>query len=528
MAARMRSSARRGDGVPLRPGGDATGTAAKDPDLVFANRGPGADLRPGCGCCRSSPPCAAAARVAPGGGQRRLAARALEAQADRRGWPGRVQFVGRLDAATQAGWYDRARGTCRCRAATRSRSRCWRRWPTAACPLLSDLPANRELVRHGDNGLILPTALAGAARLDALLQRAATVAGDNRAWVRQHALFAPAVQAFVERLRATLASPTMNILYLNHYAGSPTLGMEYRPYYLAREWVRAGPPGADGGADHSHVRARQPAPATRCRRHRLPLGAHAALPRQRPGSGAQHLDLPEPVWRDTDASGARVRPEVVIASSTYPMDIWVARRMARAGRRDGWSTRCTTCGRCRRWSCSTCRAGTPSSCCARWPRTPPTATPTRGLDAAQGARLHGLARPGPAQAVHRAQRHHAGGMAGRCRSAGPGRAAHAAGGAAAGRTLVGYAGSHGVPNALDTCSTPPRCCARADALRAGRRRPRETRLATRVQRRRAAQREPAAGHSPRRRSRRSWPASTSPTSAGSACRSTASASRPTS
>ncbi|WP_159105862.1 hypothetical protein [Ideonella sp. B508-1] len=25
----------------------------------------------------------------------------------------------------------------------------------------------------------------------------------------------------------------MNILYLNHYAGTPALGMEYRPYYLA-------------------------------------------------------------------------------------------------------------------------------------------------------------------------------------------------------------------------------------------------------------------------------------------------------
>ncbi len=70
-------------------------------------------------------------------------------------------------------------------------------------PLLSDLPANRELVRHGDNGLILPTGATPApADLDRLLQRAAAVASDNRAWVRQHALFAPAVQAFVERLRA--------------------------------------------------------------------------------------------------------------------------------------------------------------------------------------------------------------------------------------------------------------------------------------------------------------------------------------
>jgi hypothetical protein len=32
----------------------------------------------------------------------------------------------------------------------------------------------------------------------------------------------------------------MNILYINHYAGSPALGMEYRPFYLAREWVCAG------------------------------------------------------------------------------------------------------------------------------------------------------------------------------------------------------------------------------------------------------------------------------------------------
>ena len=50
----------------------------------------------------------------------------------------------------------------------------------------------------------------------------------------------------------------MNILYLNHYAGSPALGMEYRPYYLAREWVRAGHAVTMVAASFSHVRARQP------------------------------------------------------------------------------------------------------------------------------------------------------------------------------------------------------------------------------------------------------------------------------
>ena len=32
----------------------------------------------------------------------------------------------------------------------------------------------------------------------------------------------------------------MNILYINHYAGSPEMGMEFRPYYLSREWVKMG------------------------------------------------------------------------------------------------------------------------------------------------------------------------------------------------------------------------------------------------------------------------------------------------
>ena len=50
----------------------------------------------------------------------------------------------------------------------------------------------------------------------------------------------------------------MNILLINHYAGSTRHGMEFRPFYLAREWVRAGHRVQIVAASFSHIRARQP------------------------------------------------------------------------------------------------------------------------------------------------------------------------------------------------------------------------------------------------------------------------------
>ena len=122
----------------------------------------------------------------------------------------------------------------------------------------------------------------------------------------------------------------MNILYLNHYAGSPALGMEYRPYYLAREWVRAGHSVRMLGASFSHVRTRQPTLARELvdgidyRWFQAPAYQGNGLGRVR--NIAVFLRA---VWRASAALVAEQRPDVVIASSTYPMDIWVARRLAR-------------------------------------------------------------------------------------------------------------------------------------------------------------------------------------------------------
>jgi len=50
----------------------------------------------------------------------------------------------------------------------------------------------------------------------------------------------------------------MNILYIDHYAGSLSMGMEFRPYYLSREWIKMGYKVRIVGADYSHLRKVNP------------------------------------------------------------------------------------------------------------------------------------------------------------------------------------------------------------------------------------------------------------------------------
>ena len=122
----------------------------------------------------------------------------------------------------------------------------------------------------------------------------------------------------------------MNILYINHYAGSPALGMEFRPYYLAREWVRLGHRVQIVAADFSHVRAKQPSAGDSVldgihyRHYKTPGYRGNGL-----GRVKNIWSFLRQVWADTPRLLREAKPDVVIASSTYPMDIWVARRIAR-------------------------------------------------------------------------------------------------------------------------------------------------------------------------------------------------------
>lgn len=110
--------------------------------------------------------------------------------------------------------------------------------------------------------------------------------------------------------------------------------MEFRPYYLAREWVRAGHEVTIVAASYSHVRAVQPEVPGQAAEEVIDGIRYRWLPvPSYQGNGVGRLrsilsflrQLRADAWRLT----REFRPDAVIASSTYPMDIWVARKLAK-------------------------------------------------------------------------------------------------------------------------------------------------------------------------------------------------------
>ncbi len=123
----------------------------------------------------------------------------------------------------------------------------------------------------------------------------------------------------------------MNILILNHYAGSPDYGMEFRPYYLAKEWIKQGHNVRIIGGSFSHLRKIQP----------LKLGVEqidgityywVKTLRYKSNGIMRALSMFQfalkILMHGRKYLGA-FTPDVVIASSTYPLDIYPARKYAK-------------------------------------------------------------------------------------------------------------------------------------------------------------------------------------------------------
>ncbi len=129
----------------------------------------------------------------------------------------------------------------------------------------------------------------------------------------------------------------MRIVLVNHYAGSPRHGMEFRPYFLARAWRASGHHPIVVAASHSHLRNENPT-----------LSAGRSVESV---DGVEYRWLRTPAYRGNGLGRIRnmltflwrLRGELrriadegpidaIIASSTYPLDYGPCERAAnRAG-----------------------------------------------------------------------------------------------------------------------------------------------------------------------------------------------------
>ena len=122
----------------------------------------------------------------------------------------------------------------------------------------------------------------------------------------------------------------MNILLINHYAGSPEYGMEFRPYHMCKEWVKRGHKTLIVGGSHSHLRKLQPISKTETidgvNYSWVKLNKYKGNGLGRIVSMGMFITKLGMNYKNYLGEFA---PDVVIASSTYPLDIYPARKIAK-------------------------------------------------------------------------------------------------------------------------------------------------------------------------------------------------------
>ena len=126
----------------------------------------------------------------------------------------------------------------------------------------------------------------------------------------------------------------MKILLINHYAGSINHGMEFRPYYMSREWVKMGHDVTIVAASFSHLRQKN-------------IDMEEPI-KEEYIDGIRYVWLKTPVYHGNGIGRIKnmlsflrklykfekvinkdLDPDVVIASSTYPLDSYPANWIAK-------------------------------------------------------------------------------------------------------------------------------------------------------------------------------------------------------
>ncbi|MEG1965881.1 MAG: glycosyltransferase, partial [Oscillospiraceae bacterium] len=126
----------------------------------------------------------------------------------------------------------------------------------------------------------------------------------------------------------------MNILIIDHYAGSADMGMEYRPYYYCKNWAKMGHITTILTADFSHLRINNPRVEKNFKTvYKDDIKYIFVKTNQYANNGYERFkNIAEFLFKsyfNVKKILEEITPDVVIASSTYPFDIIIARKIAK-------------------------------------------------------------------------------------------------------------------------------------------------------------------------------------------------------
>ena len=124
----------------------------------------------------------------------------------------------------------------------------------------------------------------------------------------------------------------MNILYINHYAGSPVLGMEFRPYYFAREWTKMGHHVTVIAGDYSHLRIKNPDVKKDFQKETIDGISYCWVRTGKySGNGVGRaitmFRFVGKLWKNARRIANSMKPDVIITSSTYPLDTFAGQKI---------------------------------------------------------------------------------------------------------------------------------------------------------------------------------------------------------
>lgn len=126
----------------------------------------------------------------------------------------------------------------------------------------------------------------------------------------------------------------MNILLINHYAGSDHYGMEFRPYLMAREWVKMGHDVTILAATFTHLRKVNPAVSKDFEEEYIDGIRYVWVKACKYQSNGlmrvvNMMTFYNKLKWNAKKIADKYKPDSAIASSTYPFDIFAVSKIAK-------------------------------------------------------------------------------------------------------------------------------------------------------------------------------------------------------